>query len=158
MRELARVSQRAKGGLILIGTPGRLNDLLENRSSILFLLSLDRSARQTLTYLPCTTGTDGLQNQMPNLSHLVLDEGDTLLDGGFERELKRIISFLPPRYTALFSATVPQRVLKVASTALRPGYQMISTVEEGEGMFVNPFAGLLLVYMVSASSLSRPTC
>lgn len=51
---------------------------------------------------------------------LVLDECDMLLDGGFQRDIEAIVSALPAsRQTLCFSATVPEKMLKVlAPTAL----------------------------------------
>ena len=68
-----------KGVQIVVGTPGRLVDLL-NRGA----LRLDR------------------------VRYLVLDEADEMLDRGFARDVDHILSATPKeRQTALFSATTP---------------------------------------------------
>ncbi len=68
-----------KGVQIVVGTPGRLVDLLQRGS-----LRLDR------------------------VSYLVLDEADEMLDRGFARDVDRILAATPrDRQTALFSATTP---------------------------------------------------
>ncbi|TKA82081.1 hypothetical protein B0A49_00234 [Cryomyces minteri] len=95
---------------ILVGTPGRLNDILSDRDS-------------------------GVQ--APKLSALVLDEADRLLDAGFWEEISNIINLLPPRrerdrQTLMFSATVPNEVIKLVRETLKPGYQYVKTVDEGE--------------------------
>lgn len=76
---------------ILVATPGRLIDHLENSN---------------------------LKAKFSALRALVLDEADRLLEAGFRRELIKIIDCLPdrknvPRQTLLFSATVPQSVHQV---------------------------------------------
>ena len=56
---------------------------------------------------------------------LVLDEADQLLSLGFKKELAAILAALQPtaaaRQTLLFSATLPEDVMKVAHGATRPG-------------------------------------
>ncbi len=50
-----------------------------------------------------------------DLHMLVLDEGDEMLDQGFAPDVEKIVSMLPEkRQTALFSATVPEWVAKIA--------------------------------------------
>ena len=80
-----------KGVQIVVGTPGRLVDLLGRGS-----LRLDR------------------------LRYLVLDEADEMLDRGFALDVERILSATPPeRQTSLFSATTPAWVHKVSAKYLR---------------------------------------
>ena len=75
---------------ILIATPGRLIDL-QNQG----LLSL------------------------ANIQILVLDEADRMLDMGFLRDIKKIISFMPKqRQNLLFSATFSKEIKKLASEFL----------------------------------------
>ncbi|TLD07312.1 hypothetical protein PgNI_10143 [Pyricularia grisea] len=99
-----------RGCQILIGTPGRLNDHIEEPSVVEMLQSLDT---------------------------LVLDEADRLLDMGFIPQLRKIVAALPnrqkvPRQGMLFSATVAEHVAKVSSIALSPDYKFISTIPKGE--------------------------
>eukprot|EP00798_Chlamydomonas_sp_ICE-L_P029456 gene29456-5801_t len=89
---------------ILVATPGRLIDHLEN------------------------TGVDGFSGAMTGLSVLVLNEADRLLDSGFAPALDRISKFLPPkeeRQTLLFTATVPPAVLKTAGALMRKDYEKV---------------------------------
>ena len=89
---------------ILIGTPGRINDLLENH---------------------------GLQAAMSGLNCFILDEADRLLDMGFRPDLTRMLNMLPPkntRQTLLFSATMPNDIMNMSNFALRPNFLHIDTV------------------------------
>ncbi|GAA5929584.1 hypothetical protein JCM1841_004986 [Sporobolomyces salmonicolor] len=95
---------------ILVATPGRLLDHLENSN---------------------------VKGKMANLSALILDEADRLLEQGFRREIEKIISYLPnrnsvPRQTLLFSATIPQQVHQIASLALLPNHSFVSTIPPEE--------------------------
>ncbi|PSR77127.1 P-loop containing nucleoside triphosphate hydrolase protein [Coniella lustricola] len=102
---------RQEGCHLLVGTPGRLNDLLGDEYS----------------------GIDA-----PNLSALVLDEADRMLDQGFERELRDIVSKLPdrratPRQTLLFSATIPKNVVSLARTYVdAANFQFVQTIDPNE--------------------------
>lgn len=76
---------------IIVGTPGRINDHLEQRT-----VRFD--------------ATD----------FLVLDETDRMLDMGFDVQIERIIRHLPPkRQTLLFSATLPPHIVKLADKYLK---------------------------------------
>jgi superfamily II DNA/RNA helicase len=57
---------------------------------------------------------------------LVLDEVDQLLDGGFQKDIERIVACLPPqRQTLAFSATVPARVQAVLGLALQANHATV---------------------------------
>ena len=76
---------------ICIATPGRLIDFLEN-------------------------GTTNLRR----VTYLVLDEADRMLDMGFEKQLRQIISQIrPDRQTLLWSATWPKSVQKFLNYLLK---------------------------------------
>ncbi len=80
-----------RGVDIVIATPGR---------------ALDHIARKTL--------------QLKNVKVVVLDEADEMLDMGFEEDLQSILNELPAsRQTALFSATLPSRIAKIAEKHLK---------------------------------------
>lgn len=72
---------------IIVGTPGRIIDLLGQR-----MLRLD------------------------DVHVLVLDEADRMLDMGFAPQIKQIIRQIPrDRQTMLFSATIPTEIMEIAS-------------------------------------------
>eukprot|EP00475_Leptophrys_vorax_P023608 TRINITY_DN3231_c0_g1_i1.p1 TRINITY_DN3231_c0_g1~~TRINITY_DN3231_c0_g1_i1.p1 ORF type:complete len:525 (-),score=160.88 TRINITY_DN3231_c0_g1_i1:95-1435(-) len=69
------------------------------------------------------------KRQLSSLKMLVLDEGDTLLDMGFQLDIMRIMGHLPKeRQTVLYSATLPQKVLDFARGILRPNNVLVDSV------------------------------
>jgi ATP-dependent RNA helicase RhlE len=87
----AQIEQLRKGVEILVATPGRLLDHVQNKT-VMF-------------------------NQV---SILVLDEADRMLDMGFLPDIKRIIALLPAqRQNLLFSATFPDEIRALVKTMLR---------------------------------------
>ncbi|PON76561.1 DEAD-box ATP-dependent RNA helicase [Trema orientale] len=89
---------------ILVATPGRLRDHMEN--------------------------TAGFATRLMGVKVLVLDEADHLLDMGFRKDIERIIAAVPKqRQTLLFSATVPEEVRQVCHIALKRDHEFIDTVQ-----------------------------
>uniref|UniRef100_H3DKE7 ATP-dependent RNA helicase n=1 Tax=Tetraodon nigroviridis TaxID=99883 RepID=H3DKE7_TETNG len=88
----AEAQKLANGINILVATPGRLLDHLQNTPGFMF----------------------------KNLQCLIIDEADRILEVGFEEELKQIIKLLPKRrQTMLFSATQTRRVEDLARISLK---------------------------------------
>ncbi|PKU78888.1 DEAD-box ATP-dependent RNA helicase 31 [Dendrobium catenatum] len=91
---------------ILVATPGRLRDHMEN--------------------------TPGFTSKLSGVKVLVLDEADRLLDMGFRKDIEKIVAELPKqRQTLLFSATVSDEVRQICYIAMKRDNEFISTVEEG---------------------------
>ncbi|KAJ8945866.1 hypothetical protein NQ318_002705 [Aromia moschata] len=87
----------SKGINILVATPGRLLDHLQNTPDFLF----------------------------KNLQCLVIDEADRILEVGFEEEMKQIINLLPKRrQTMMFSATQNQKTDALTKLALKKGTRL----------------------------------
>ncbi|KAL1531631.1 RNA helicase [Salvia divinorum] len=79
-----------RGVDIVVATPGRLNDLLEMKRVYLH-----------------------------QISYLVLDEADRMLDMGFEPQIRKIVKEVPPRrQTLMYTATWPKEVRKIAADLL----------------------------------------
>jgi ATP-dependent RNA helicase RhlE len=93
------VREVARGLDVLVATPGRLLDLVDQNA-------VDLSA----------------------LEILVLDEADQMLDLGFIHALKAIVKIIPPkRQTLFFSATMPKSIRQLADAYLRNPAQVAVT-------------------------------
>ncbi|CAG8457943.1 2950_t:CDS:2 [Ambispora leptoticha] len=80
-----------KGTKVIVATPGRLIDFIDEGSC-----------------------------DISNVSYLVLDEADRMLDIGFEKDIRKIISKTnSKRQTLMFSATWPDSVRKLAEDFLK---------------------------------------
>ncbi|KAF2663718.1 DEAD-domain-containing protein [Microthyrium microscopicum] len=112
----AESEKLAKGVNLLVATPGRLLDHLQNTPGFVF----------------------------KNLRTLVIDEADRILEVGFEDEMRQIVKLLPKenRQTMLFSATQTTKVEDLARISLRPGplyinvdyrkeHSTVDTLEQG---------------------------
>lgn len=84
--------RRLRAGIdILIATPGRLLDLLQQK-----LVSL------------------------ANIEIFILDEADRMLDMWFIRDIRKVLTFLPnKRQTLFFSATMAPEIMELANTILK---------------------------------------
>ncbi|KAL2078570.1 hypothetical protein ACEWY4_026255 [Coilia grayii] len=88
----AEAQRLANGVNILVATPGRLLDHLQNTPAFMY----------------------------KNLQCLIIDEADRILEVGFEEELKQIIKLLPKRrQSMLFSATQTRKVEDLARISLK---------------------------------------
>ncbi len=85
-----QLKQLSRGAHVIVGTPGRVMDHLERKT-----LNLD------------------------NLKTMVLDEADEMLRMGFIDDVEWILERTPPQHqTALFSATMPDQIRRVAQKYL----------------------------------------
>merc|ERR1711971_789266 len=91
MNRRPEAEKLAKGVNILVATPGRLLDHMQNTKGFVY----------------------------HNLVNLTIDEADRILEVGFEEEMNAIIRMLPKkRQTALFSATQTRKVADLARLSL----------------------------------------
>ena len=99
--QVPQVKAIRNGVDVLVATPGRLLDLIDQR-----LLSLS------------------------NVEILVLDEADRMLDMGFLRDIKRVLALLPTRrQNLLFSATFSKDIKKLAQSFLNNPVMVEATPE-----------------------------
>ncbi len=86
-----QMQELRRGAQIVVATPGRMNDLI-NRKKI----------------------------HLANVSHVVLDEADEMLQMGFQDELNAILSQIPAdRRMLLFSATMSRQVRSIAGRYMK---------------------------------------
>ena len=98
----------ARGVEIVVATPGRLIDHLK-RGSI----------------------------ELKDISHIVLDEADTMLDMGFIDDIQFILDLAPEnRVMSLFSATMPTEILRLSEEYLNNPKQFLLDADDlsGEGI------------------------
>ncbi|WP_137125645.1 DEAD/DEAH box helicase [Roseomonas sp. HF4] len=87
----AQRTAMARGVDILVATPGRLQDLLDQRVA-----------------------------RLDHVSTLVLDEADQMLDKGFLPAIRRLLKSIPAeRQTLFFSATMPAEINRLAAEMLK---------------------------------------
>lgn len=88
-----------KGIDILVATPGRLLDLINQK------------------YV-----------SLKNVKHFVIDEADQMLDMGMLQDVRKIITHLPKeRQTMFFSATMPTEIEKLANSILKSPVKIVVT-------------------------------
>ena len=118
---------------ILVATPGRLLDLLQQRH-----LSLNE------------------------VKYFVLDEADRMLDMGFVHDVKRIIGKLPIRkQTLFFSATMPPEIKQLSQVLLRdpvkievtPVSSTVDTIDQSVCFVEKQNKRLLLAHLLSGTSI-----
>ncbi|MDD3797287.1 MAG: helicase-related protein, partial [Lachnospiraceae bacterium] len=62
---------------------------------------------------------------------MVLDEADEMLNMGFREDIETILKEIPSEHqTALFSATMPQVILDITKTYLRPDAELVKVVHK----------------------------
>ncbi|MFZ2454941.1 MAG: DEAD/DEAH box helicase [Candidatus Altiarchaeia archaeon] len=128
-----QAKQLSAGSPIVVGTPGRIMDMIERR-----LLRLD------------------------NVKILVLDEADRMLDMGFIDDIRKIIAHIPKdRQTMLFSATIPDRIGQLAHTIMKhPEHVSVSpeelTVNEIEQFYYETPQNVKFDAFMSVVQTERP--
>ncbi|KAJ3216794.1 ATP-dependent RNA helicase [Dinochytrium kinnereticum] len=117
----AEADKLSKGVNLLIATPGRLLDHLQNTKGFIF----------------------------KNMRVLIIDEADRILEAGFEEEMHQIIKILPKeRQTMLFSATQTTKVEDLARVSLKKAPLYINVDEHQDKATVE---GLEQGYVVCPS-------
>ena len=97
---------------VLVATPGRLLDLVQQRSANLSMVQI-----------------------------LVLDEADRMLDMGFMPDLRRIIALLPAeRQNLMFSATFPDDIKKFADQVLKSPVRIQVAARNAVAELITPSA------------------
>ncbi|BFG31684.1 hypothetical protein CerSpe_179580 [Prunus speciosa] len=91
---------------IIVATPGRLLDHIENKS--------------------------GLSVRLMGLKMMILDEAGHLLDLGFRKDIEKIVDCLPRRrQSLLFTATIPKEVRRISQLVLKKDHAFVDTVGLG---------------------------
>lgn len=120
---------------ILVATPGRLLDLLQQRH-----ISLNE------------------------IKYFVLDEADRMLDMGFVHDVKRIISKLPvKKQTLFFSATMPPEIKQLANMLLQnpvkievaPVSSTLDLIDQSVYFVEKQNKRFLLAHLLSMPSIDR---
>ncbi|XP_046967179.1 ATP-dependent RNA helicase DDX18-like [Vanessa cardui] len=108
-KKMKEIMLLQKGINIIVGTPGRVLDHLQNTENF----------------------------NCKNLKCLILDEADKLLEAGFEKEIVGIIKRLPKnRQTVLFSATIDDRVERLARITLKSNPKVIDIKDDKQSTVV----------------------
>ncbi|RWS15916.1 putative ATP-dependent RNA helicase DDX47-like protein [Dinothrombium tinctorium] len=133
MEMMAQAVALAKKPHIIIATPGRLVDHLEN--------------------------TKGFT--LKTLKFLVLDEADRILNMDFEKEVDKILKVIPrERNTYLFSATMTKKVQKLQRASLRDPvrievsskYQTVESLQQYYVFIPVKYKDVYLVYILNELS------
>ncbi len=125
----------ARGVDIIVATPGRLIDLMEQ----------------------------GIMD-FSRITTLVLDEADRMLDMGFIQPIRRISAAVPaPRQTMLFSATMPKEILGLANSLLKdpvrvtvtPVSSAVPLIEQSVYMVPRVSKAVLLEHLLREREVGR---
>ena len=109
VKAASQIKTLRKGVDVLVATPGRLLDLYDQK-----VVSFKR------------------------IDVLILDEADRMLDMGFQRDLNKIMSFMPSkRQNLLFSATFSKEIKKLAHDILRNPVLVEAEPENSTAEMVN---------------------
>jgi len=123
-----QIEQLTRGTDILVATPGRLLDLIQQKHI-----------------------------KLEHIRHFVLDEADRMLDMGFVHDIKRLLPLLPKqKQTLFFSATMPPAIAQLSKTILNkplrvevaPVSSVVDTIEQHLYFVEKPQKSELLVSLL----------
>lgn len=132
--QVSQVQKLKRGIDILVATPGRLLDLM-NQGHV----------------------------NLRDLEIFVLDEADRMLDMGFIHDVKKIIKHLPERrQTLFFSATMPEEIQKLANLLLKdpkkvevtPASSTVDKIQQSIYFTNKPDKGKLLLHLLESNGIS----
>lgn len=132
--QVKQVQKLKKGVDILVATPGRLLDLMNQ----------------------------GFIN-LSNLEIFVLDEADRMLDMGFIHDVKKVIKVLPARrQTLFFSATMPEEIQNLANMMLKnpskvevtPASSTVDKIQQRIYFTNKPDKRKLLLHLLESNGIS----
>lgn len=132
--QFAQTEKLRQGVDILIATPGRLLDLI-NQNYI----------------------------DLSHINFFVLDEADRMLDMGFIHDVKKIIAKLPAKRQSLFfSATMPDEIVKLANTILTdpvkiditPETKTVEVIKQAVYFVSRPDKKKLLIHILKNEDVS----
>lgn len=131
--QYAQTTKLKQGVDILIATPGRLLDLINQK----FI-------------------------DLSHIKILVLDEADRMLDMGFLNDVKKIIALIPAKRQSLFfSATMPAEILKLANTILNnpvkieitPQSTTVEVIKQAVYFVARPDKKKLLIHLLKNENI-----
>lgn len=131
----SQVKDMQKGPHVLVATPGRLHDLIEQKH-----IRLDQ------------------------VDTFVLDEADRMLDMGFLNEIKKVIKLLPKkRHSLFFSATMPKEIEALAREILfqpekvevTPESTTVERIQQSVMYVDKPRKADLLVHLLQNKNFKR---
>jgi len=100
----SQIKSLSKGNHIIIGTPGRVIDLIKRKKI-----------------------------NLENIKSVVMDEADEMLNMGFKQDIDTILQKTPKnKRTLLFSATMPKEVLKISKNYMKKPHT-IEVAKRNEG-------------------------
>jgi len=99
---------------VVVGTPGRIIDLIDQDAM-----------------------------DLSQIKFVILDEADTMLNVGFEKDVETILENVPTeRQTMLFSATVPKWVKKLVKSYLKEPVNIDLIGDSGSGKMADSITAL----------------
>jgi len=133
VNQSSQVNQLRKGTDILVATPGRLLDLI-NQGFI----------------------------SLKSIEIFILDEADRMLDMGFIHDVNKIVSMLPQnRQTLFFSATMPREIISLAGKIVKdpvrvevtPSSSTVENISQGVYFVEKSHKTKLLVHILKDQSI-----